>query len=195
MPDGDDRWFEALAGEGKTATPGDPSTEGAALRAAILARTVRDAGEVPETDPRREAELIARARATGLLPAAAPAAPARTPHRTVRWLALAAALACIAIGIALQMRPGTPTVVLRGDAGGLIRIRASDPLRLKQDLLRELNAVGVHATGYENLGRQGIDADLPEPLPEAVRKVLQQHAIPLPSGNVLQLEIEAQNPP
>jgi hypothetical protein len=195
MPDEDDRWFEALAGEGKVATPGDPSTEGAALRAAILARTLSDAGEVPETDPGREAQLIERARAAGLLPAAPQSAPPRRKHRALRWLALAAALTSIAIGISLQMRPGTPTGVLRGDAGGLVRIRASDPLRLKQDLLRELNAAGVHATGYENLGRQGIDADLPEPLPDAVRKILQQHAIPLPTGNVLQLEIEAPSPP
>jgi hypothetical protein len=195
MPDEDDRWFEALAGEGKAATPGDPSTEGAALRAAILARAVSDAGEVPETDPRREAQLLERARAAGLLPATPPAAPERTKHRTLRWLALAAVLTCIAVGISLQMRPGTPTVVLRGDAGGLVRIRASDPLRLKQDLLRELNAAGVQATGYENLGRQGIDADLPQPVPDAVRNILQRHAIPLPTGTVLQLEIEAQSTP
>jgi hypothetical protein len=101
----------------------------------------------------------------------------------------------VAIGVSLQQRPQTATVVLRGDSAGALRIRAADPLRLKQQLLRELSDAGVQASGYDNLGRQGIDADLPTPLPEAVRKVLDRHAIPLPAGNVLQLEIEPDQTP
>jgi hypothetical protein len=182
MQDDDDQWLAGLAGKTPAAAGDDLSAQGAALRSAILARTVSEPGAVPAIDSQREAALIWRARAAGLL------GPTRS--RTVWWATLAAALACVALGVSLQMRPQTATVVLRGDSAGPLRIRAADPLRLKQELLRELSAAGVQATGYDNLGLQGIDADLPRPLPEAVRRILDRHAIPLPSGNVLQLEIE-----
>jgi hypothetical protein len=187
MQDDDDQWLAALAGKTLTDASGDLSAQGAALRSAILARTVGEPGAVPTIDPQREAALIARARATGLL--------RPTQRRTLWWASLAAALACVAIGVSLQQRPQTATVVLRGDSAGALRIRAADPLRLKQQLLRELSDAGVQASGYDNLGRQGIDADLPTPLPEAVRNVLDRHAIPLPAGNVLQLEIEPDQTP
>jgi hypothetical protein len=184
MDDEDDIWLNALAGQRQPDEPGTLSAQTAALRAAIRARTVAEAEPVRGTDPAREAALIARARAAGLLPR----------RRTLRWAALAAALACVVVGVSLQLRT-RDTFVMRGDSSGVVHLRSGDPLRLKQDLLRELNAVGVHATGYETLGHQGIDADVPAPLPAAVRKVLQQHAIPLPAGNVLQIEIEPDSAP
>jgi hypothetical protein len=187
MQDEDDQWLAALAGKSPAAARDEPSAQGAALRSAILARTVSEPGAVPTIDPRREAALIARARAAGLL------RPAK--HRTLWWASLAAALAFVVIGVSLHMRPETATMVLRGDSAGPLRIRAADPLRLKQELLRELNAAGVQATGYNNLGRQGVDADLPLPLPGAVRKILERHAIPVPAGSVLQLEIEPNKTP
>jgi hypothetical protein len=194
MADEDDQWFKALAGQRPADDRSELSAQAAALRAAVLARSVTDAGEVRPTDPDREAALIAQALASGLLPpttmaAIRPAAPAQ--RRPLRWAALAAALACLAIGVSLQMRTKTATVVLRGDSAGVVHLRTRDPMGLKQELLRELDAVGVHATGYENLGRQGIDADVPVPLPAAVRDVLRRHAIPLPTGGVLQIEIES----
>jgi hypothetical protein len=194
MPDEDDLWFNALAGHTQADDRSELSAHTATLRAAIRARAVTEAGEVSATDPAREAALISQARAAGLLPPATVTEiqrASRSKWHSLRWAALAAALACVAIGIALQMRTQTATVVLRGDSSGLLHLRARDPLALKQDLLRELNAVGVHATGYENLGRQGVDADLPVPLPAAVRNVLARHAIPPPAGNVLQIEIES----
>ena len=78
MHDEDDLWLKALAGQPEAGEPGELSAQGAALRAAIRARAVPDAGDVREIDPAREAALIARARAAGLLPPAAqPAAPAK----------------------------------------------------------------------------------------------------------------------
>jgi hypothetical protein len=191
MHDEDDLWLQALAGHTEAGEPGDLSVQGAALRAAIRARAVADAGDVRVIDPAREAALIARARAAGLLP------PAATPAkwRELRWVALAAAVVCVAIGVSLQMRTGPATIVVRGDTSAVVHLRTRHPLRLKQDLLRELNAVGVRATGYESLGRQGIDAEVPVPLPEAVRRVLERHAIPQPAGNVLQLDIESDRDP
>jgi hypothetical protein len=192
MGDEDDLWLKGLAGEPGAQQSSEQSAHGAALRAAILGRTVGDAGEVLAIDPAREAALLARARTAGLLPATVVQAPpvSQGKRQAWRWVALAAALAGVAIGVSLQMRTQTGTVVLRGDASAVVHLRAADPLRLKQDLLRELNAVGVHATGYENLGLQGVDADLPNPLPDAVREVLKRHGVPMPAGNVLQIQIE-----
>jgi hypothetical protein len=193
MPDDDDLWLTALAGHTQPDDRSELSAHTATLRAAIRARAVTAAGDVPATDPARETALIAQARAAGLLPPTTVTEIPRASHstwRSLRWAALAAALACVAIGISLQMRTKDAAMVVRGDSSGVLHLRARDPLTLKQDLLRELNAAGVHATGYESLGRQGIDADLPVPLPAAVRNVLARHAIPLPAGNVLQIEIE-----
>jgi hypothetical protein len=74
--------------------------------------------------------------------------------------------------------------------GATVRIESSDPQALKARLLRELNAAGVHATGYDRLGRPGIDADLPQPLPPAVHILLDRHHIPIPPDGVLTVEIE-----
>lgn len=197
MAEEDDVWFSALAGQARAADANALAAQAAALRAAIRGRSVMDAGEVPATDPAREALLIRRARAAGVLPAMAPGEAqhgVRSKPRTLRWAALAAALACVVAGITLQMRIET-TLVVRGDSAGVVHLQSRDPLRLKQDLLRELNAAGVRATGYEHLGRQGIDADVPAPRPEAFRKVLERHAIPLPAGSVLQIEIEPDGGP
>lgn len=183
MADEDDRWFKALAGHSESADRSEESAQATALRAAIRARRVPDAGEVRATDSRREAQLIARARAAALLPR----------HQTLRWVALAAVLACVAVGVSLQMR--NPAPVVRGDASGVVHLRSRDPLQLKNDLLRELNAAGVAATGYALPGRQGIDADVPSPLPVPVRQVLERHAIPTPKGTVLRIEIEADDTP
>jgi hypothetical protein len=184
MADEEDRWFKALAGHSEGADRSELSAQAAALRAAIRARAVRDAGDVRGIDPGREAELVARARTAGLLP--------RRQRR--RWVALAAALACVAVGVSLQLRNPSSTVV-RGDASAVVHLRSHDPLRLKHDLLRELNAVGIAATGYATPGRQGIDAEVPAPLPDPVRKVLERHAIPVPRGTVLQIEIESDSGP
>jgi hypothetical protein len=185
MADEDDLWLNALAGQTQPDEHSTLSTQAAALRAAIRARTVTEAEAVRGSDPAREAALIARARAAGVLPR----------RRTLRWAALAAALACVVAGLSLQLRTRTDTLVLRGDSAAVVHLRSRDPLHLKQDLLHELNAVGVQATGYETLGRQGIDAEVPAPLPASVRKVLEQHAIPVPAGTVLQVEIESDSGP
>jgi hypothetical protein len=183
MADEDERWLKALAGHSEGTDRSELSAQAAALRAAIRARGVTDAGAVRNTDSRREAQLIGRARAAGLL-----------PRQTRRWVAWAAALACVAVGVSLQLRnPATP--VVRGDAAGVVHVRSRDPLQLKNDLLRELNAAGLAATGYATPGRQGIDADVPSPLPDPVRKVLERHAIPVPQGTVLQIEIESDSGP
>jgi hypothetical protein len=191
MRDEDDNWFDALAGRsgGEAAATNDAHAR--AIRAAILSRSAAEEIPVAAEDPTREAALIARARTAGVL---LPVAGGRASRRGTGWLA-AAAIACVAVGVTLQMNTRSPTPITRGAASGIVRIRAPDPLRLKQELIRELEEAGVHARGYEQLGRQGIDADLPMPVTAEVRNLLGRHGIALPADGVLQVEIESASAP
>lgn len=190
MKPGDDQdWLEALAGRGSSDS--QAAREAAPLRDAILARGV----DVPDAasavrDEAREAALIARARREGLI-----RANAVTPRRwwTLGWdnAFAVAAIAGIAIALGLHVEPTADREVVRSSPDGVVRIEAIDPVQLKQQLLEELRAAGVEATGYELLGRQGIDADLPRPLTGAVRRVLEKHRIAPPADGVLRVEISA----
>jgi hypothetical protein len=62
-------------------------------------------------------------------------------------------------------------------------------------ILDELRAAGVRATGYDQLGIEGIDADLPEPMPPQVRDVLTRHHLSVPTNGVLRIEIAAPSRP
>jgi hypothetical protein len=78
--------------------------------------------------------------------------------------------------------------VYRG--GGTVRVEASDPNALKQQLTAELTAAGAHVTGFERLGRPGIDVDFPQPLTPQIRQVLAQHHLPTPADGELTIEFE-----
>ncbi len=188
MRDDDDIWFDSLAG-GAAGEPEKAATVARAVRAAILTRITADQSPVAGQDGRRENELIARARAEGLLP------PARTTHHRLLPAFLAAAtIAGLAVTVTLQMRSELPAPVTRGSTSGIARIRSEHPKELQQQLIRELKSVGVQARGYESFGRPGIDADVPIPLAAAVRAILARHGISPPQDNVLQLEIDATTP-
>jgi hypothetical protein len=73
----------------------------------------------------------------------------------------------------------------------VVRLQSADPAKLKQELLQDLAAAGVAAKGYERFGHQGIDADLPTPLPPALRQLLQRQGIAAPDDGVLQVEIDS----
>lgn len=190
-----DIWFEALSGRA-----GDdrrrPAREAQALRAALRGRPVIHETSEPARDASREAALIERARQAGLI-----ALPRRertiiSRRRPAGWPALGAiAAACATATVLIVLRPTSTsrpsarTEVVRGPAAEVVTLRAADPLALKRRLLEELRAAGVEATGYERLGAQGIDADLPTPLPDRVRAVLHRHDIALPSDGALRIEI------
>ena len=203
MQDDDESWLDALAGHGKD--PAESATvEGQALRQVLLARAAEPGSltaehpPVAERDPSREAELITRARTAGILPDTAGPARVRPARQWyARWpLQLAAAsIVCLAVGVQLHSRLNEPAETLRSAGTGIVRISAADPVQLKSDLIRELRAAGVQATGYESFGRQGIDADLPSPLPAAVREILDRHGLPAPRDNVLQVEIDRAGSP
>jgi hypothetical protein len=188
MRDDDDIWFASLAGA-KGDEPEKAARAARAIRAAILTRVAaEDSAQVGE-NTRRENELIARARAEGLL------APIRTTrYRRLPAFLAAAAIAGLALTVTLQMRTQAPTPVTRGSASGIARIHAEHPKELQQQLIRELKAAGVQARGYESFGRPGIDVDLPIPRPAAVREILARHGITPQKDNVLQVEIDSATP-
>lgn len=188
--DEDQAWLEALAGR-RAATPASASTQEAhALRALFQTQTPQVAAAAPEIDPAREAALIARARAEGLLPRRA-APPRAWRSRFVSRPALtAAAVATLAIAVAVTRYLSPPAETLRG---GLqtVRLEARDPQALRQELIQELRAAGVRVSGYEQFGRIGIDADLPQPLTPQVRDILARHGIPVPGDAALVVVITA----
>jgi hypothetical protein len=190
--DDDQQWLEALAGRGATDSP-------AAREAASLRGGMQDLGSgrvapvLPEQDRARETMLIARARAEGLL------REPRPPQRPWSWQwnagLAAAALAAVAIAVGLYLGASLePETVVRATPDGIVRISAPDPAGLKHQLIEDLRAAGVRATGYELLGRHGVDADLPQPLTDAVRRVLDKHGIPPPAEGVLRVEIDKAPP-
>jgi hypothetical protein len=181
-------WLEVLAGRSSSAEDGAAAREARALREALQ----RSADSVPQSahpaDPTREASLLERARRLGLMPSR----PARRrTWRFATWSALTTvtAVACTAVLVAVFLRPTPPVERVRGGGPQIVTLQAADPLAAKVELLRELRAAGVTAHGYERLGREGIDADLPRPVPQRIRTILARHRIPVPSDGVLEIEI------
>jgi len=186
--DDDQDWLDALAGRGTAASP--TRREAEVLRAALgdARYTTSEVATDEVGAARREAALLDRAVKEGLIEHA--------PRRFARWqLSLAASvLLVLAAGIVFQLQPRVPTSdALRGDRSGdergIVRLTATDPARLERDLLAQLRAAGVEATGYEALDVRGIDADLALPLSPQVQRVLDAHGIPAPADGVLRIEI------
>ena len=177
-------WLAALGGHDRDAA--DVSVEGRALRAQLRAQAEGAPPAVADVDSAREAQLIARARAAGILPARMPAR-----WRSPRSALMAATLAGIAIGVATLQYTRVPPETFRGTANGVVELEARRPNDLQERLIQELHDAGVHVTGYERLDRVGLDADLPLPVTPAVRRVLDRHHIPVPNDGALVVEIRA----
>lgn len=72
---------------------------------------------------------------------------------------------------------------------GVVRLTAADPRSLRLQIVDELRAAGAPASGYEQSGVEGIDADLPHPVPESVGQVLERHSVPVPRDGTLRIQI------
>jgi len=176
--DDDERWADALGGRGADDSP--TAREASVLRAAMLARTPIDA-DVPSNDPMRERALIERARRDGVVGA---------PRQRPVWQPLAAAaVLLLAVGVWFVGRSNEEAFVVRSAVDGTVRIETNDPAELKRALLKDLRAAGIAAHGYERLGTEGIDADLPRELDDAQMSVLERYQLVLPDDRVLRLEI------
>lgn len=194
MSAGDDQeWLDGLGGTGQERRTA-AHMEGSLLRSALHSRTGTKSlgsagGQSPSAaiDPLREQLLIDRAREAGVL---APASP-RRGWRGANPLLLAAAagIAGLAIGVNWpRWRADAPSTT-RTATDQIIRLDSRDPARLKQKILSALHQAGVRATGYESLGVQGIDAELPLPVPPNVREALEAVDIPVPANGQLQIQI------
>ena len=190
--DDDETWLDVLAGR-TTPDPNRPAAREAQLlrESLIRQRQLQPAEQHPQLaaqDARREEELLARAEREGLIDSA------RLRRRSgwvtgARVLAAAAAIAFMAIGLTLFLRTGSEQEIYRGTHDGVVTVEAANPATLKNELLAELRAAGVAATGYERFGLQGVDAELPRPISPQVRAVLQRHHLPVPADGVLRVEI------
>ena len=188
----DSAWVDALAGrvDSVRAESSDPVREASLLRAHLLAQEFQVVTDVPTIDAGREEELIARARAAGLLSESSP----RTRRRRFAPGLQAAAMVILAVGGAgLWWSTRPPPETLRGVVGGTVHLEARDPPALKRRLIEELAAARVTVSGYERFGHLGIDADLPMPIPPDVARVLERHHIPVPVDGALVVEIDPLN--
>jgi len=181
--DDDQDWLDALAGRGTAVSP--TRREAAVLRAALsdARQGVAEVATDEVAAARREVALIERAVQEGLIE--------RAPRRLGRWQLPLAASVLLAIGAGIFFRPqvADDSGAVRGDERGIVRLTAADPARLERDILAQLRAAGVEATGYEALDVHGIDADLALPLSPEVQRILDVHGIPAPADGVLRVEI------
>ena len=182
MQDDDEFWLDALAGR---VTPDSAaSREAQELRAAMLAREIHDV-VVEQTDVARERKLLERARRDGMY-----AISRRKPSALQLSLATAA-IVFVALGFWSFEHPADDAFVVRSAPDGTVRIEAADPKALKRRLLSDLRAAGVAANGYQRLGAEGIDAELPSKLPDRVAAVLDRYHLVQPADGVLRVEIAA----
>jgi hypothetical protein len=194
MSDDDDgAWLETLAGK-RADGASQVEREAAEMRRAMLERSTNE-DEVARrvADPTRVGRLLDRARREGVT---------RRPSAGIAWLrswpaVLAAAAVCVvAIGVGFQ-RSNNAGRELDGtvrSASHAVVLTAADPRKLRDQIADELDAAGLPAHLYESLGRAGIDADLPDPAPDAVRVVLARHGVPLPADGVLRIEVAGNAP-
>ncbi len=176
----DSQWLEGVAG--RAAGESREWREGAALRAALAALPVPAIADPPLRSAEREEQLLTRARAAGLW-------QTRAPRRA--WLAMAAGIVLAAAGLAWYMQTRAPVAVMRAAPRQAVRVDVADPLAAQQQLLGALRAAGIEAHGYRMLGRLGVDADLPQPVPQAVRAVLERQHLPPPPDGMLRVEFAA----
>lgn len=193
----DQDWLDALAGRTPAGSRRAAIREARRLRDHIQRNVRAPDVAVAERDAQREEQLLERARREGLIDPAQLTRRSRRRLRSgvARWVALAAGIAAIAIAPLLLFRSVHPTEHFRGTADHVIRIEAVEPTALKMQILDELRAAGVPATGYEQLGVAGIDASLPKPVPPQVRAILSRRHLTVPSNGVLRIEITAPSKP
>ena len=203
-PADDGDWLDALAGRNRpagTATAAATQAEAQLWRQAHL-RAARSAAEPVPALPDVQ-DLLARARAEGLL-VKRTGWCAGCLARWQRWrspprawggagLALASVLAALVV-VLVQQTATEDQPAMRGADAAVVLRSAEDPSAAREQLARTLQGYGVQPHLYQRLGRWGLDADLPQPLPPGLLQALQAQGLAVPAGASLRVEFEARQP-
>jgi hypothetical protein len=113
------------------------------------------------------------------------------------WVAAAIAVGVLVLGwqfrapVSKQVANQVAAPPAKAAPSAATHLATANPSALKQQLVDELHASGVEAIGYDRLGLSGVDARLPQPLPEATRAILAKYGIPVPPDGVMRVEIAA----
>jgi hypothetical protein len=195
----DDDWFNGLAGRERDGPESEAAREARLLRAAILRSAQAHAAEGIEPD--RQALLDAAQRAGMFEPAAwwRCAGCAHRWHllreragRRWAWGGLASGAAALLLALLLP-----PMLRDAADEGDVLRRAPADRLWLIVDpqpqpsrdaLADQLAADGVHVRRYEQLGRYGLQLELPAEPGEATQRALTALGITVVPGLALRIE-------
>lgn len=196
--DDDDDWAEALAGRLRGSAAPATLAEAVSLREAQRRwPAASPAFELPPADA-----LLERARREGLLATRRGWCPGCL-ERWRRWtasplglggagLALASLLGLWIVGpFGSGQAPVDETGILRAPAAAVVLRAAVDPAAARDRLADQLTALQVPVRRYERLGRFGLDADLPRPLPPALAALLRENALVAAADGSLRVEFEA----
>lgn len=199
----DQHWLDLMAG--RDAPDADARTRKSAawLRAAMLTYRVDAPAGGPSGPDVRIRRLLARARAAGVLGAAANEAdyPGRGPRAGSRWSrtlrgpqALVASLvlcASVALLMPWQADDGGDGVMRGAAVQTLTAPAGQSAAQQRDDVLRQLRAAGFDAQPFDRLARPGIDVALEVPLPAGQVAALKALGIQPPAGPSLQIEFVA----
>ncbi len=202
----DQAWMDLLAGRSAGDVPPDLVKEAALLRTGLLRYPAQEPpGRVPAPEE-RVSRLVARAREAGVLPEQQPSSPERVPppspvgRRRLHGVAVARqgwwpaavlglGLSAGAVWWASQPPPTPAPFVLRGD--GVLQKPSSSAAQARADrdaLQRQLQGAGFTAEAYEQLGRPGLDVEMPQPLTDAQKQALARLGLAAPPGPQLRIE-------
>jgi hypothetical protein len=197
----DDDWLDALAGR-----PRPGSRPGTLAEAMLLRRAARawPPSVAAEPAPDDEAALQQAAARAGLLrrwrwcggcAERWQAWQQRVAAAGPRGWALAASLAVAVMLSPLAWRDAPSGPVTRGapaaDAESTRLRQHTDPRAERDRLAAELEALGARVQRFERLGRFGLSAEWPAPVPPATDARLRQLGLARAADGSVQLEVEA----
>lgn len=184
----DDHWFALLTGHEVPEAHPETVREAQLLRQTILAEA-SEAASPPATAevPAGLDRLLGRLRAEGLL---TPRQPWWRQPRTWSLLAVAATVLCSMPWVMRALQP-EPTEVIKTLTLPHF-LYAADPVAQTQSLQTALRAQGITARVQAQGPGHYLTATLPQPVPEAVLRVLSTYGLDAPADGQLHVVIQPQ---